>query len=40
LIAEVRREVREATLGNTALDLVGVVIFALGTVFSSVASSF
>jgi len=39
-VAEVRREIREATLGNTALDLIGVGLFVLGTVFSSIAPSF
>jgi hypothetical protein len=37
-VAEIRREVNGAMLGNTALELVGVVLFALGTVFSSLGS--
>jgi hypothetical protein len=32
-VAEITREVNGAMLGNTALELVGVVLFALGTVF-------
>jgi len=34
-VTEVRREIKEATLGNTALDLIGVGLFAIGIVFSS-----
>jgi hypothetical protein len=39
-VSGVRYELREATLGNTTLDLIGVALFVAGTIFSSISPSF